>query len=514
MISMRPMVSRPLALLGLAGLALAASCSSGESTLDIGSDTTPAPTTPAPVSTQPGETTLPPATTVAPTTTAAPLADLPDCPTAALDAAAGPVAITFWHAMTSSDLQKPLEDLVARYNASQDRVRVSVQVQGGYLETFDKYLDSAPGDRPDLVQLSEVSVGLMADSGTVVPVEACVQDEGYALDDYLQRPLDAYSTKGVQWSMPFNVSNPVLVYNRKAFAAAGLDPDSPPLTLDELRAASETLVSSGVVKYGISLDHGVDSGGGWFLEQWLAKSGALYSNNDNGRTAPSTEVLFDGPQAVELLTYLQQLVRDGLAVDVGENASGTDHLLKIADATQPAAMTVATSASIGPVLVALGGGLIPGFTRDDVGIAPMPGPTVNPGVLVGGASLWMVDGKGDERTAAAWDFVKFLTAPEQQSTWAAATGYVPIRRSAVDLDPIATTYRDDPRFKVAYDQLLATVDDPSANGPVLGPLREIRSVTAQAVADILRGADVATRLGEAADRADSLIADYLRRLGG
>jgi sn-glycerol 3-phosphate transport system substrate-binding protein len=208
------------------------------------------------------------------------------------------------------------------------------------------------------------------------------------------------------------------------------------------------------------------------------------------------------------------MVQDGLAVNVGPNTAGTDALFKLADPSEPAAMTIYTSAALGAVLNVLGGGGIAGFTPEDLGIGPMPGPTVNPGVLVGGATLWIVADKGDERTAASWDYIKFLVEPEQQSAWAAATGYVPVRESAVDLDPIRATYANDPRFRVAFDQLTTSASTPTATGPVLGPLREIRVVTSRAVQDVLTGGDPAAALANAAAQADSLIAAYNANAGG
>jgi sn-glycerol 3-phosphate transport system substrate-binding protein len=315
--------------------------------------------------------------------------------------------------------------------------------------------------------------------------------------------------------MPFNLSNPVLYYNKAAFVKAGLDPDKPPVSLEDLRADSQKLVDSGVVKYGLALDHSLDGGGGWFLEQWLAKADQLYANNENGRAAPATNVLFAGPSGVDLLTFLQKMVQDGLAIDVGPNTSLPDNLLKLVDPREPAAMTINSTAALGSVLNILQGGSYPGITAADVGISPMPGPTANPGVLVGGASLWLPKGKSDAETAAAWDYLKYLVAPEQQSIWAAGTGYVPARTSAVDLPPIKDLYAADPRFKVGYDQLLAAADTPVEAGPVLGPQREVRILTSQAVEAILVGqADVAQTLTATARQADLLIAQWTSSVGG
>ena len=445
-----------------------------------------------------------------PTTTVAPLAGLPDCPVDALDAsdgADGPVEITFWHSM-GNELERALTALVDEYHAGQDRVRVVLQNQTSYESTIDEYVQGSTESRPDLVQIPEYVVQPFAQSETFVPVDACVQESGYDVSPILPRALDTYAFEGVQWAMPFNVSTPVLYFNEIVFAAAGLDPDDPPVSLEDVREASQAIVDSGAAAFGIVLDSGRDSGGGWFFEQWFGRAGEPYADNGNGRTAPATRVLFDNALGVELLTYLQDLIRDGLAVSVGDNPGGQDSFLKMVDRADPGAMTIATSAAMSSVFEALGAGIAPGLTPDDLGVGPMPGPGDVPAAQVGGAALWIPDGKSDVVTAAAWDFLTFLLDAPTQSTWAASTGYVPVRSDAVELDPIATTYAADPRFRVAYDQLLTSADDPSAIVPALGPLRQIRSETADAIAATYAGADVDAVLSEAAERADRLIAAY------
>ena len=99
-------------------------------------------------------------------------------------------------------------------------------------------------------------------------------------------------------------------------------------------------------------------------------------------------------------------------------------------------MTIGTTAALGGVLAAIGSGLAPGLTAADVGVGPMPGPSPEPGVNLGGASLWIVDGKGDEKAAAAWDYITYLITAEAQSQWASQTGYVPVRTDALDLEPL------------------------------------------------------------------------------
>jgi sn-glycerol 3-phosphate transport system substrate-binding protein len=444
------------------------------------------------------------------TTTIAALADQPPCPVDALDKADGPVSITFWHGM-SNELENALVDLTNEYNASQDRVVVTLQNQTSYDSLIDKYIQSSQGSRPQLVQLPEYVLQSFAQSGTFIPAQACIEASGLDTSAILERVSTAYVFEGIQWGMPFNVSNPVLYYNRKTFEAAGLDPDTSPITLDELRATSQQIVDSGAATFGMVFDSGPDSGGGWYLEQWFGRAGELYADNGNGRFAPATKVLYDNATGEELLGFVQDMVTDGLAVNVGDNPGGLDAFLKMIDPDAPGAMTIGTSAALGSVLSALGGGLAPGLTTDDIGVGPMPGPSPEPGAQVGGGSLWVVAGKSDAEAAAAWDYVTFLTAAQTQSTWASRTGYVPIRDDATELEPLATTYATDPRFKVAYDQVLARPDDITANAPVLGPQREVRVATARAVAAILGGADVASSLAQAAAQSDALITSYNQR---
>lgn len=437
---------------------------------------------------------------------------LPECRVDALDTAPAPVEITVWHSLSADVLSSTLAELTDRYNASQDRVRVKYINQGSYEDSIKKYLETSPKSRPDVVQLPEYMVQNTVDNHTAVPVGACIVASQFDTSAFLTTAMEAYSTGGVQWAMPFNVSTPELYYNRSLFEAAGLDPDQPPATLDELRTVSQQLVDSGAATYGIALESGFDSGGGWFLEQWFAQMGLTFVNNDNGRSGRATAANIDVPQAAEALGKLQSLLDDKLAVYVGDNSgTGYDNLLAMTD-KQPAAMAIATSASLGSVLQILAGGQFPHLQPNDVGVAPMPTAGV-PGNIIGGASLWITDSGDDARIAAAWDYISFMVAAQQQADWGSATGYVPVRTDANELEPMKSTL-DDPRFGVAQKALSELPAGPASAGPVVGPLREIRLVMAEGIAKILTGADVATQLAQMQTQADNLIADYNARTPG
>ncbi|MEP6297523.1 MAG: extracellular solute-binding protein, partial [Ilumatobacter sp.] len=410
----RSPVARTVAVLAVAG-GLVAACGSGKSVTDAGFDpidppeaaptaTTPS-TTDAPADGEPvGDDGSPTAadptvtdavasTVPAPPTTVTPLADLPPCPVDALDDATGPIEVTMWFGL-AGDLPGVLEGLAAEYNASQDAVVVDVQNQTDYESVVDKFVQFGINERPELILAPEYVVQSFAQSELFIPVESCIAADEYPIDSFLPGALGAYALSGTQWGMPFNASNPVLYYNRLMFEAAGLDPDDPPLTFDELRAVSQQLVDSGAAAHGLVVDNARDSGtGGASFEQWYGRAGVPFADNGNGRLAPTSQVFLDDPQAFDILTFMAGLVDSGLAVSVGENAGGQAGLLKLADAAAPAAMAIETSAALTTVLAALGGGLIPGLTADDVGVAFMPGPSDSPGAQIGGGALWIPAGK-------------------------------------------------------------------------------------------------------------------------
>jgi sn-glycerol 3-phosphate transport system substrate-binding protein len=83
-----------------------------------------------------------------------------------------------------------------------------------------------------------------------------------------------------------------------------------------------------------------------------------------------------------------------------------------------------------------------------------------------------------------------------------------VRSDALEVEPAASVYVNDPRFRVAYDQLAASPDSPALQGPILGPQREIRAITARAVAEVFAGGDVQSALSNAAVVANDLLVSY------
>jgi sn-glycerol 3-phosphate transport system substrate-binding protein len=445
---------------------------------------------------------LPAASAVASTRAAA----LAACPLAALQKAKKPVQITLWHAMTQAN-ETALQQLASQFNSSQTDVHVTLVNQTSYLEDFNKFKAGlSTGDLPDIVQIEDTGLQQMIDTHAILPATSCIKADHYQgqLSDFVDRVVQYYSVKGVLYPMPFNVSNPVFFYNKKAFSQAGLDPNAPPTTLDQVMADAQKLKASGAVTkagYGLKTDP-------WQLEQWLAKAGDPYVNHGNGRQARATKTQFTNAAGNQVFAWMSKMVSSGLAVvNNDQTAAAYDNLLGIANNNQ--AMTIDTSATLGQITKSL-----PSFPNVELGVAPLPGPVGKGGVLVGGGAMYMSNKSSPEKQAAAWQFLKFLDSPQTQATFGAATGYVPLRKSAVSLPAIQQLWAKIPGYKIAYDQLITGVSNVATAGPVIGDYLGVRDAVRNAEESMFTsGVTPKAALTAAAKNADAAISAYNARVG-
>ena len=426
----------------------------------------------------------------------------------------GRVEVRFWHSMTGVN-SNALQKIVDGFNASQTSWKVVPIYQGGYPDSLKKLVASfGTGAMPAMIQLDDIELRFMVDSNATVPPQdfidrdnaAAGTSEGYEppidLTDFEPRALQYYTLDGKLRAMPFNLSGLVLYYDEEAFKNAGLDPDKPPATLEELRADSEKLLTrdsnGNITRNGIALS--IDP---WKFEQMLAKQGALYANNGNGRDGLATKVVFDSPEAQAILAWWQDMVKSGLATNVG--LQGLQAFLSII--TGKSAMAIESTASMRTVLSALG----PASAR--FGAAPMPSlaTTNEGGIVLGGAAIWIMKERPDIEQHGAWEFLKYATQPQVQAQWHVDTGYFPVRVSSWDMEPAATLHREFPQFTTARDQVLRSPQNAATAGAVIGPFTQVRETIQTAFEEVLVGGKTPQEaLDKAAQDSDRAIERYNR----
>jgi sn-glycerol 3-phosphate transport system substrate-binding protein len=429
------------------------------------------------------------------------------CPVSALKKGSAPVEITFWHSMPREN-ETTLKAITDEFNTSQSQVKVNLVNQVSYDDTFTKYKAGLQsGDLPDLVQLQETEQQQMIDTQSIVPSGTCAKADKYSFSDYLPRIVSYFTVDGQMFAMPFNTSGPVLYYNKKAFTAAGLDPEKPPATLDEVRSAAEALKAAGAVAgppFGLKVEPG-------YVEHWLGLSNQLFVNNKNGRSGRTTASVLNSRTGKQIFSWLSGMVKDGLAAtNPADGADNFNNLIGIGNGNH--AMSIDTSASLGTVKSLLDSGAYPNV---ELGVAPMPGLVAGKGgVLVSGGSLFIVRQSSPQKQAAAWEYAKFLDDPETQAKWAVGTGYIPIRKSAASSSTMTDYWAQNPEFKVAYDQLASGPNTSATAGSVIGNYVQVRDAVREGENSMfLNGTAPNTAIADAASKATADIKDYNERIG-
>jgi sn-glycerol 3-phosphate transport system substrate-binding protein len=437
------------------------------------------------------------------------------CPVDALDDADGPVEITVWHTyvgLTSRTLKK----IADAYNASQDRVKVRIENQGAdYEELLRKYRQAIPsGDLPAIGIMEDTNTQFLADSGTIVPAAVCAEADGYTeYDDFSQGVKDFYSVDGVLQPASFNVATVLLYYNRDHFERAGLDPDRPPQTLDEVAEYARKIKAAGIVDQPY-----VQNMQPWFVEFWLtgAKEGLV--DNDNGRGRGETAAgAVDNEATHRLFEWFRSMQAEGLLNPVPGTEGQFDHYFALG--LEQASMTIETSTAVTTINAVLEGNLDPselGLDTElppidiDVDAGPFPGlDGPNQGQLGGG--VWYITNTGPpEVQAAAWDFAKFVNQPENQQLWHLEGSYLPVRDATAESEAVQdfwSTTRPGKWLKTAYDGLQNV--DPEWPGPLIGPYTETRGAVRSALDELVfSGADPDDAIAEADQTITDALTEY------
>jgi sn-glycerol 3-phosphate transport system substrate-binding protein len=429
---------------------------------------------------------------------------LPSCDLSALAQHKGVVNITFWNSMVQANATT-LAAITNAFNASQTKVHVTLVAQASYDDTWEKYeAGLSNGQLPDAVQLEDIRTQAAIDTQSFLPVQSCINAAHYSTSDYLARPLDYWKVNGVQEALPFAVSAPILFYNQLSFTKAGLNPATPPTTLPQMMADAKALKASGSGT-GLVLDP-------WHLETWLASANQLFVNNDNGRKGRAAKVVFTNKTGLSVFSDLSALVRSGDATtNPSSGPDEFDNLLGIGSGKY--GMTIDSSADLGTVESVLGQGKYPNVK---LGVAAFPSlsASIKGGIEPGGSGVYISSKVPALDQAASWVFLSYLCNTQSQATWAAGTGYIPVRKSAAATTTVQNLWTTSPGYKVAYDEINDGVNDVATSGSVIGPYDDLRIAVLNAEESMYTaGVSPAAALAAAAKAANTTLSEYNARLG-
>jgi sn-glycerol 3-phosphate transport system substrate-binding protein len=372
--------------------------------------------------------------------------------------------IRFWHAM-SGPRGDELEQLAARFNASQVEYRVVPRYKG----TEEQTLALALGSRrsiwgPHIFQVYEAGTAdVMAQAHAVRPLWEVMAEAGLPLDpNYFPAVAGAFSdAQGRLLALPFNISTPVLYYNRAAFRKAKLDAGSPPRTWYEMPAVLGALVDSG------SSCAFTTAWQSWILlENMSAWHNEEFATGHNGMDGADARLAFNRGLMVRWISMLNSWMKAGYFTYSGRENEGEARF-----ASGECAMLTSSSASYAQLL---------GRAKFDVGVAQLPYyddlSAAPQNTLVGGAGLWVIAGRTKREYRGVARFLAYVARADVQAQWHRKTGYLPLSAAAYQLARAQGFYAANPGQEIAVRQLMRKSPTRDTMGIRLARFQRIRGI--------------------------------------
>ncbi|HKU99178.1 MAG TPA: sn-glycerol-3-phosphate ABC transporter substrate-binding protein UgpB [Vineibacter sp.] len=409
--------------------------------------------------------------------------------------------IQWWHAM-GGNLGDTVNQLAEEFNKSQSEYKVVPVFKGSYTETLTAAIAAfraRQNAHPHIVQVFEVGTAtMMAAKGAVYPVHQLMADAKEPFDPKVFiGPVYGYysTTAGKLLSMPFNSSTPVFYWNKELFQKAGLDPAKPPTTWPEVGEMGKKLVASGA-KCGFTPQWQtwtmIENLGAWHNQPFATKQ--------NGFGGLDIELKFNDPLRVKHIQTLADWGKDKVFVYGGREAKSTPMFN-----AGECAMHIASSGSAAGIQKALG------VEKVGIGMMPYwPEFAAKPqNSIIGGATLWVLQGKPKDEYPGVAKFFTFLSKGEVQAKWHQETGYVPITLSAVDITEKAGFYKQFPGREVAVKQLTLNPPTENSKGLRIGNFPQIRDVMDEELESVWSGKKTAKQaLDDAVARGNKLLKDF------
>ena len=392
--------------------------------------------------------------------------------------------IHWWHAM-SGELGNKLNEIAEGFNASEQEYQVVPTYKGNYTETMTAAVAAfRAGEQPHIVQVFEVGTAtMMAAEGAIYPVHQLMADHGIAWDPnaFLPAVVGYYTTpEGLMLSMPFNSSTPVLYYNKAAFEKAGLDPEQPPQTWDQLVEFAEKTQAAGY-PCGFTTQWQ-----GWIqVENMSAWHNKPLGTRANGFEGLDTELVINRndviPRHIANMAEWQQTK----IFDYGGRRGDSDPKFFSGEC----AMFFASSAAYAAVKANVQGfefgmGMLPYY--DDVEGAPQNS-------IIGGATLWVLQGRDEADYQGVAQFFEYLSSPEVQAEWHQFTGYLPITEAAYELTRQQGFYDKNPGSETAIKQITLNPPTENSKGLRFGSYVQIRDIIDEELEAVWSGAKDAQR---------------------
>jgi multiple sugar transport system substrate-binding protein len=395
--------------------------------------------------------------------------------------------------------RKNFEDDIKAFEASHSKIRIDAHEGLMDPKTFTAKLAGG--------QLEDVYYVYFTDPASLIQRRQAADISNYVKDVPFLKEIrpelqDVFrDASGKIYGLPTGNYSLGLVYNRALFTQAGLDPDQPPTTWDEVRAAAKKIsaLGNGITGYA---DYSKNNEGGWHLTSWIYSMGgdvATQAANGSWKAAFNSDA---GKKALQTLHDMRWT----------DQSMGTRQLLEIPDVQKMMGAGQLGMYMAGPDNIPT---IVKQYERkyDDYGLAALPG-----NATLGGGDGFMFNPKDTPekiKAGLAWVQWKYLNPDrEDEITRKSVGGDIPIGLpqpnlwngdAATKVDAAHQKYANVPQknFQAFVDRskdVKVKVEPPNA--------QQIYSVLDGVMQSVLtkQDADIGQLLGDAESKADTILA--------
>ena len=396
------------------------------------------------------------------------------------DSSGEPVEITFWHGQTQGPAEL-LQQMIDDFNKTHPDVVVSKDSGGVNSDRMlQKVTAGLQADTyPDIAYIYGSDLANLAQGEQLVDLTSAIDDGQLDWDRFVDAGTEAVTVDDKPRAVPAFIDNLAVVYNKKIFDDAGVPYPTDDWTWDDFLATAAELNDPDAGIAGFGWPGTGDEDTTWRIWPLVWQQGGDIVNEDG------SAVGFDGASGEAALEVVAQAASDG-SVYI-DSTAGSERMQQLF-ASGKMAMNVAGPYTLPEYVDA----------KVDYGVVSMPS-FGDEHTTIAGPDTWAIFDNGDERVAAAIEFMDWFSEPEQQLRWITEAGSLPLTTDVED----AEGYSDYQKSLPGLEKFIENTDLARTRATV-PEYPQISQAMGKAVASVLYGeADPSEALSEAVDTANS-----------
>lgn len=348
------------------------------------------------------------------------------------------VEIEFWYGLSGYPSQL-MKEIIDEFNQSQEEVYIIGVTQGSYEETFKAVKSSITRRNSPAVALLEAQhVFYMASKGVLSKLDGFInEDVSLEIDDFIESYLDQTKNKESIIALPVYGATQVLYYRRDLFEQHDIM-FIDLITWEGLAEVARKLTKKQgeeVLVYGWEPMYGMEN----LIDAAISKGGSFLS--DDGKT-----VMIDSTEWIDAWEFFRKLIHEEEVMKVHYGGESWEHWYATIDDVMlgRAAGYIGSSGDQGDIdFETIGSYILPSWE----------GQVNNPRGVVNLQALCIPESVSEDEKKAAYKWIRYLTDAKVNLNWSLKTGYLPVRKSSMDMDEFYDYVIENPDYFVPIKQI-------------------------------------------------------------